>query len=344
MYIQGHIDIINEILPEDYFDLNYPKFNKKKLLQGLKYNDAPCGKYSIKDDKVIVKSKKLCQFNNFIQLFYENKYGESIMFQNHKGYFAHLHAMTTDPDNNIEKIRNKIIVSILGYCLMAIYDQDFDLDNATIKPNSLWIGMVLHIITDSYSPAHTIRDKRIIIKKIPIKNEIDNNKRIRLDVHEHIKTLAKDKDLLLKTDFIKLIINDDSKQFVLNNRLELWNAYKSYKFEYDLNNVIKQMLVINPIYTVIGNERRGDIITFQYFENQSTLLHSKLDLLSYVKDTPLLYNRMNKECLYILNEYKEAIISGNVAKFLKNVLDHMLTETFRIHSKYLNNKTNIIVA
>jgi hypothetical protein len=331
MFIYGHIDIIKDLLPADYFNLPYKKFNKKLILKGLAYVDAPCGSYTIKQDHVFFKRTKLCSVTSLINLFYEKTHGETEHFQTHKGFFAHLHAMTTHPDNTVLKIRNKIIVSILGYCLLALYDQS---DN--VCPNSLWAGMILHIITDSYSPAHTIREphsKHSIIKRDDIHN---NDKKMRLGIHESIKELAKENIIYTKDELIHKLT---SNKFVNHNKEQLWKAYKSFKFEYDLNKKVANLIPSN--YKVTGPEQYGDITAFQYYDNQPLLLHMKLDLLSYVKSK--LYKRMKDECILFLKYYKDAIITGDVDTFLKNVLKLMLEKTFRIHEKYLNNKTNWII-
>jgi hypothetical protein len=337
MYISGHIDIINDILPDDYFNLKYKNFNKRLLIKGSSITDSACGSYSIDGDHVLFKKRKLCSITALIKLFYEKTQGESELFQKHKGFFAHLHSMSTDPENTVLKIRNKIITSIIGYSLLAIYDNDVTLTK--INPNSLWAGIILHTITDSYSPAHTIRYSKL--KHYIVNNkEFDEDKKMRLRVHENIKKLAKENILYNKLNFITLITNSDSKRFVNKNKNSLWKSYKVFKFEYDLNKKIDPFLDKNMLNNNLPS-KEGDIITFQYYDNQPSLLHMKLDLLRSV-DTKL-YTRMKNECQSFLNLYKEAIQTGDIPTYLKKVLKLMLEKTYRIDKKYLNNKTNWIV-
>ncbi|GAX84756.1 hypothetical protein CEUSTIGMA_g12178.t1 [Chlamydomonas eustigma] len=327
----GHIDIIKGVLPDGYFDIpvHRPDFNLDLLLKGIQFVDAPCGSYGIRDDSVIFKKNKkhiLCSTTSLVNLFYERTNGETELFQHHKGFFAHLHAMTTDPGNTVLKIRNKIITSVLGYCLLAARDA-----------NALFAGMVLHVITDSYSPAHTIREKTVPKRDCIVeKREDDPDRRMRLAVHEQLKTLAKEDYLYSKAELRRKL---PTSAFTSRKHAMLWKAYLSFKFEYDLNKQVATFAPTNRGAT--GPERNGDIISFQYYENQPLLLHMKLDLLRYVK--PELYSRMHDECLAFLTYYRQAVLSGDVNTFLKRVRKLLLQRTFRIHQRYLNDTTHWIV-
>ena len=213
MFIQGHIEIIQDILdnhlPKGFFKfIDHPADKKtlKNLFIGLQYPDAPCGKYEVSsNNSILFKRAKICEITKLFKLFSGASYGESKIFQFHKGYFAHLHSMSTDPENTVLKIRNKIINSIIGYALLAVYDDTLLNDtDRQIKPNLFWIGIILHMITDSYSPAHTIRNHNYTKVK-----SVEKDKALleRLEVHELIKTLAKEDKLYEKHDFIQSLLN-----------------------------------------------------------------------------------------------------------------------------------------
>jgi hypothetical protein len=337
MFIQGHIEIIKRLMPKNYFDLpNFPDFSLDLLLKGIEYVDAPCGTYNIKDGRVVfVKNKEnvVCSIFSLVDLFNEKVNGETELFQHHKGFFAHLHAMTTDPDHTILNIRNKIITSVLGYSLLAVSEA-----------SAFFAGMVLHIITDSYSPSHTIRDKSVKTMAINAdKDNMDPDRQMRLAVHEHLKSLAKNDTLYTEAMLMRKLLSKTSKQnsgrFITQNKNHLWEAYKTFKFEYNLN---KQVATFAPNDVgAMGPERDGDIIAFQYYDYQPLLLHMKLDLLRYVK--PKSYKRMQDECIAFLDFYKKAMKSGDILTFLKRVRRLMLQGTFRIHNRYLKEKTCWIV-
>lgn len=351
MFIQGHIEIIQDIL-DNYLPKNFFKFvdnltdnTDKKILKnlfvGLQYPDAPCGKYEVSsNNSILFKRAKICEITKLFKLFSGDSYGESKIFQFHKGYFAHLHSMSTDPENTVLKIRNKIINSIIGYALLAVYDDTIFSDDKQIKPNLFWIGIILHMITDSYSPAHTIRDTNYIKVKT-----VEKDKALleRLEVHELIKTLAKEDKLYEKQDFIQNLLNlSNHKMYIRVHKSQFWKIYKVFKFEYDINKIINKIITKN-IFNKSYKEQEGDIISFQYYDNQNILAHAQYDLLSYVKESPHVYHRMIAECKALLILYKTAIETRDIAKFIKDLVKLLLNGTYRINKQNLKHKTDKIV-
>ena len=352
MYISGHLDILEDLvhnnLPRDYFELPFKKFNVDELKKGIQYVDAPCGKFGIKNNSVYVYRRRVCEITNLSKLFFENDFGESKIFQFHKGFFAHLHAMTTDPDNSVRKIRDKIIVSVLGYSLLAYYDGNIFDSDPKVLPNAMWAGMVLHIITDSYSPAHTMRSPKLKYNTMQAKNIIGNDKKMRLIVHETIKTIAKQPKLLgydYFLDEVKSACPAASHVFIDHKAKQLYKIYEVFKFEYDTNRMVDTMISRwKNIPQYSGKEVDGDIVAFQYYDEQPAILHMRLDQLQYTRNNKKLYERMIAECKQYMLLYKKVLMDGDVTAYLDAVLRLMVDGTFRIHKRYLADKTNKIVS
>lgn len=340
MYVSGHIEILNDIfsqLPKNYFDKKFIN----RIYNGVEFVDSPCGLYKYQDKHIHFKTHKICGLSFFFELFDNVKHGEGHMFQFHKGFFAHLHSMTTDPDNTVNKIRNKIVKSILAYSLLALYGNRIFDKNPEMKLYGAWVGMIMHIITDSYSPAHTIRHKNILTKEITSIPPLDKTLEMRLKVHEEIKRLAKlDKIYTNADDFHKNLLSKfPDNTFVKNFKHKLWGSYKLFKFEYDTRKVVDNKIKLqNKLYP----DKNGDIITFQYYPGQTFLSHSKYDLMYYIKNDKELYERMINECKTYLILLHEVIETKNIKLFLSKVMELMLSRTFHISSKNLNNKTNYI--
>jgi len=344
MYISGHFEILNELLNhselKNYFD-NSGKFSKDNLFKGVEVVDLPCDTYS-KNNSHIFAHPKICNKLQLLDLFNDDK-SETTLWQRHNGYFAHLHSMTTDPDNNVEKIRNKIILAIIGYSLLALYDTNIFNKDPQKKPNSVWLGMVLHIITDSYSPAHTIRDKRVeytVINKDIIYKNIENIK-----IHENIKSISKQKLLYASQDlFINKLLNisgDNNHQYIKSHKKQLYNSYKGFRFENDINIIVKPIL--KSMSTEINEKKTdnyGDIITFQYYDAQSDFIHTKLDFLINLKRDKRMYLRMMNECIEYLMLFKRVLDNGNTDEFIKSLTELLLNKTYHINKKYLKEKTN----
>ena len=359
MFVDGHLELLDRVLE----NIEFKNINKKTLRVGAVYPDLPCGKYLVRNNNVIFKNEKLCETIKLSKLLFEVDNGEKNIFQFHRGFFAHLHAMTTDPDNNVLKIRNKILTSIMGYALLSVYNNTLFDKTPKISPNIFWIGIIFHTITDSYSGSHTIRGYKTKTKyvKSPI---IDYLKKNRLDIHEKIKMLAKEDKLYSDKEFINKLIeelkdNSDSsygkydnnhgyvykKNYIKTHKKMITKIYKVFKFEYNTNKKVekysekfKKMLLTGHS----GKQRDGDIIGFQYFANQPHLMHPRLDLLKNILNNELLYNKLIKECVAVFALYKIVLHDKDVNKFIKNIFLLMYNETFRIHNKYLHKKTDKI--
>jgi hypothetical protein len=346
MYISGHLEILDNILailPNDYFNHEYENVNVTLLKHGMKYPDNPCGIYDNIDNKhVMLRESKLCKFKNIFKLFNEIEYGESQIFQVHLGFFSHVHSMSTSPENNMLKIRNKILMSIIGYALLSVYDKNVFNKNPKFSPNIFWIGIILHCITDSYSPAHTIRGEKTEYTRKTIFKERDPNKIERLKFHENIKTLAK-KDSLYSSrdDFYKDLTELSLNKFPMKN--QYWKIYKLFKFEYDCNKLVKNIINFNNIKIKTKENKRSDITAFQYYGDQSKILHLRLDFLNYVKNNTEMYDRMMIECIEIMNIYKEVLETQDVNKFINKLFSFLFKNTYNINKKYLKNKTNKII-
>ncbi len=91
-----------------------------------------------------------------------------------------------------------------------------------------------------------------------------------------------------------------------------------------------------------GTERHGDIVSFQYYDDQPSLMHNRYDLLHYAKKDESLYQRMKDECKDFLLMYKTVLQTKDIDGFLKKVLQFLITRTFRVHKRYMNLKTNKI--
>lgn len=369
MYISGHVEIIDDIFrtcyksKDDYFGKfdNLPNVTYDNLIVGVKIVDLPCQKYRVNHDKrfVYIRKHKICSMFKFLNFFREVEKNSGKLFQFHKGYFGHLHAMTTDPSNTVRKIRSKILTSILGYSLLSVYDFSIFDKSPSFMPNSVWIGYILHVITDSYSPAHTIRDESLGVIAIPLKQkQIDQYKEYRIEVHETIKAIARKKTIFMdKKKFKKTLIDHLNKKkffspfannhphrakfYIQTYSRSLWKSYKVFKLEYALKTKVMEMTNIDEIPNLPS--KKYDIKNFQYYDSQSFVSHASYDLLSFTKSNKHLYSRMMKDCHDILRYYAEVVKTRDVTRFIKRMKKLVMTRTFRIHKRYLNNKTNLIV-
>ena len=171
MYTSGHEIILKRAI--DMLDSNIHAYlngdNMKNLFQGLKYPDFPCGTYKLvpikkkntrnstatnketKQTEVkLIFERKLC---SLFKLFGDLDNVLASAFSSHNGYYSVWHSMTYNPERPVYKISRDILDQIMGFLRLSVYS-DFNRD---IGDRFFWLGMALHTIMDSYSPAHTLR-------------------------------------------------------------------------------------------------------------------------------------------------------------------------------------------
>lgn len=170
MYTAGHEHILQEALKRmnnlDMLD----KHNLSILKDGLKYPDFPCGKYGIDATRSqLTFERKVCSVLGLLTDL-NNVFASA--FSSHNGYFSVWHAMTYNPARPVYKINNDILDQIMGFLSLACNSEGSD--------QYFWLGMALHTIMDSYSPAHVLRsggqdqDMQAIIDRVkqhPVKHD-----------------------------------------------------------------------------------------------------------------------------------------------------------------------------
>lgn len=353
MYITGHKEIIDDALENLPHYFHNIKMDKNKLLKGLYYPDLPCGKYQIiKSGKVIMNKKRLCAtFKLYKSLTTIFKYKE--LFQSHRGILSFLHSMTYDPNLKVKDILSTIITNIAGFSLLSLYDNDYlnFPNNKKINPNIFWIGMILHIVTDSYSQSHTIRrkDKETVMEKeIKSKAYVKFKIYIQNEIYKQLDTNIKSRKQLYTILQTKFQQDEQAIEYIHDHIKDLYKTYKMYKFRKLVAEIINKNfnIKIHPH----EKEKDFDIINFQYYNNQDSFYHKKYDLMIKVKKNPVLYAKMIQECTYILNLYKSSLININnnpenhieeSKKFVKTLVNYLIHNTFRTTVKNWNKFTGV---
>lgn len=399
MFLSGHEEIVAEVLREGfsgrYFDTvgvqlqrfrSFRNFTEASLVEGLRYVDAPCGHFKVlRDGRVRLTSRRVCGLSDWAMMLRESTFSEVQLFQFHKGYFAHLHSMTTDPRNTVGKIRAKVLRSVLGFCLLALFG-----DAALVpgSPNKLalsldagYLGMALHVLTDSYSPAHTLRapERGVRVPLVPARKQ-DRGFITQIAVHDAVKALARGLTVQHRTEKAFLAALTEGLtlelEYVRGREKQLWRAYKAMEFEYETIRAVESILGgpgkidaavagdLGVSKNVAGpgspkpagprsqSEREGDVTSFQYYGVQSTLQHARLDLLSSVRARPLVYKRMKAECCEFLRMFRDAVASmeetgpsrQKVRGYLLRVLRFLVDGPFRIHRSRLGRRTDLVAA
>jgi hypothetical protein len=390
MYIGGHreiLDTVLELLQEHSF---YRQVRLKTILhKGLTYPDLPCGKYEIINNEVVMYKQGLCPWHNLLNIAgAKGKFKE--IFQSHHGFNAFLHAMTYNPALEVKDIVRSIITYTAGCAFLSIYDSNvigfsrFSMQTVTSappptahppprsnqksthsavqsrtvpNPNSFWIGIILHIMMDSYSQSHTVRrDRKLtIIEEHKASKTSKSHKQEMVEVQfkyicQYNRLVQTEKDLL--AILIERLKDDENAvKYVERRSGDLFLAFKIFKFQYQIADLVKKLvrIKVQPATNQIEDATTtNDIKTFQYYNNQSSLYHKKHDFMIQVKKDKVMYGRMIDECKQVLIMYMQCVEAIRqtpedhlkISKaFVKNLVAYLLQNTFRISQENWNRKT-----
>jgi hypothetical protein len=356
MYLTGHKEILKDVLAtfRYYFSgLRFPNVNPRMLFKGMSYPDIPCGKYEIRDNDHVVMSKK--QTCNIIKLYKVigdfHQFKE--IFQSHRGVYSFLHAMTINPATKVKDIVSTISTHATAYMFMSIYDNNYFDTSKGPSPNIFWVGVVMHIITDSYSQSHTMRlvDRRITL---PVRDKTVPFVKFMMRLNKILFKALDRKVLYTKEELERILLQkyktDATVKLYVNTKMkEIYKAYRMYMFEKQTIEVTQKLVGQSP--EPASDRKLYDIYNFQFYNNQSSMYHKRKDMLTQIKKYPQLYERMHNECREILRMYKECLTNIaaqphdhiNITKtFLTNVYHYLLNNTFRVASKDWNNKTGYV--
>lgn len=370
MYINGHTSILDEVIDlldnqNIYFDntIRDDKVKYSKLRKGMIYPDLPCGKYELINDKndifSIMKKKTVCSITRLHKIMGHLDNLKEI-FHSHRGINAFLHSMSYNPKLKASNIRDTILSNIMAYAMLSIYDKDYYKDNIIEpSPSIFWIGIILHIITDSYSQSHTIRLEKTTTDVKTERLSWDPYVKFRMLLWELIFKYANDSKKHIidnETDLQEVLLKKFQKNsieynYIKRKKQRLFKAYKMFLFNIQTQNIVKNFVKINPNDDISTSYHKYDIINFQYYNNQPSSYHKKRDLIYHVKKFPDLYEKMLNECKTVLLLYKECLqqIKNNPSKhqviskkFIKKLIKYLSSNTFRMTKQHLNNKTGTI--
>ena len=150
----------DEVVPKNRKRLTSLKNEKfKTLLKGLYYPDLPCASRTLRNGMVTHDKLKLCSLKRLL-LFSANDHLHEA-YASHNGSMAYLHAMAPTPIVRVRDVRDSVVRQLLLLFAAGVRDDTTkDLVRASSKdsaPNIFWLGQALHVLMDSYSPAHTLR-------------------------------------------------------------------------------------------------------------------------------------------------------------------------------------------
>ena len=291
--------------------------NLQDLRIGLEYPDFPCGKFSIAENDRVIFQKKLCSVFKLMKNLVGKGNRFSSSYSSHKGYYSIWHSMTYNPERSVGKITNDIIEQILALLDLAFMDDT----HPVLPPQSsfFWLGMALHVVMDSYSPAHVLRASclgydavkidRLVNDvlpnmQVPVAQETQNSNRLLRDLKDALKPIASDiesdKDIQEIQDLLETMYTQHGIQDSNTKRRVQQLAFFLYFFNH------QQLKIKRLLNTSIGKIKAQDIgkdanpiITYYFYPSQPGMFHKKHDLIVYVKKMGMMENVI-RDCYKIL--------------------------------------------
>ena len=329
MLLDGHVSLLKEAISsraglKKFFssqkDVN---LSYDQLEKGVKYPDVPCAKRQLKyiggkpgsyDLHVAMQTYDTCNPMSLIKyLTKRTGFAKDVLseaYLSHNYLLAYLHSMTPNP--NITN--GQVLTSILQFCriMASLAIRDVVHMERNDLPNAFWLGILIHTITDSFSPAHTLRYMHYPPQKIDVIRRVLKNLD-RLSLHDGYKPSDLSEDVSLS--IILEIANDVllSKGPKITNEADVLVAFRSKLVKMGLpvemypTDSVMQKRIIHMFKTIymyqkLGRDIRSNdnmraptrdtskadmanmgIVSFMYYNSQDHSAHIRKDTLMYIK-------------------------------------------------------------
>lgn len=334
--------------------LRLPFVTWKLLRYGLKYPDFPCGKYELSADGRLNFKQRLCslfRLVNDLSIFPDIF---SVSYSSHNGYFSLWHAMTFDPRKSNSTVANEVIRQVLMFCMLAVKDNTL---KEGAQPNAFWLGMALHTIMDSYSPAHVARDgapdhipstsaQNIQLKDYQHINLFQELKSSLKDVSKSLEVSdRRDVDAIVSKLCSKYNVKGAHKQKKLR-RLADFFYFQNFQ-EHTLTSYLsrgrgKRTANLYKLFFNNNDRYQGiKVRSFYFYLSQDAMFHKKNDMIRSVKLNKLYYPAILDTYIFIkefINVIKQNPLPIGITSYLQSVKGHLERYTLCLSSDRVQNK------
>lgn len=361
---EGTSDALLNLLAGDVVSTEYDHVNITELKKGLLYPDLPCGHFDIKNNNVIMTEAKLCAMHRLAFDIRKKKGFEndnlSFAYTSHKGRFSTLHAMTFNPHITVQALLDIILDQAVVFAMLSMHDHISESTRTRPRPNAFWLGHLLHMVQDAYSPAHVVRTNTFRAGRQKERRYIKVLKYLSQE-KGYVSTDLDDITQELASRFVDKAIAaaiERGKRFADRNAVRkfLLVFAKEDKFPFDITSnkkVDKMVDLFLPFYMFAKHPgvqqlalvpsgdapassapQRHKIINFQYYNNQDSKKHAMRDTILYVKQVSL-HDDVVRDTAAILKMYGH-VLSKSIpptemsALFTSMVLRYMTEKTFAI--------------
>jgi len=254
-------------------------------------------------------------------------------------------------------------------CVNKCYEsKSHNYDCIEAKPNIFWLGQILHCVQDSYSRVHTLRESPNmkgghIVDEPSKEDSIPEFKLIKIIGDELDKKSLKDIEIDSDSNediqkYLKTIITENEYHKIIDkNPKDISHIFKLILFFKNQIEIIKKLFhgeenlpseinKNNNESNMNNSEKYPYIMLFRYINHQQKckkLFHMSYDNKEKTERAGFT-NFMIENCNYILNKYKEHVLSletGDIKKCINEMITYIAQNVFPILDKYKNNKSTI---
>lgn len=307
--------------------------NIENLIKGVFYPDLPCANFFTNNN--IEMKVRLCSVTKILSLGKNiSNNMRSQIEESHNGQFSINHSMADHPNKLNIDIRDSIVSKciILLYLLLSTNDYSF-------------LGYILHIIQDSFSPVHSFReeldndDEKKAMKTKTITEIIDNFKQIK-KIKPRLNFLKIDH--LFVSDLVYHIIDDRNNiriilKLIRNTKKIDKTKIESINYNKLINKIIELMLDKCPDNDNVIKKKVLNIL-LGYLDGKikksvfkNPLAEEKISI-NKINPELLLNNEINVDKI---NKLKGEILIGDI---FYNDLSHNIRRVYKILMNSLFNE------
>jgi len=352
MFISGHKEVLKDALEElsqTGEDMNFDKTTISTLYKGIIWPDLACFKFASKGTKI--KDQEHCWVAKLAKIIHGKYFGFSTIYQFQRGILTILHSMNNSIDIPLKQTRDYLLNMVLGFL------------NATVSgaygfpaKSAFWIGVILHMITDSYPKGHTIRQSFYTPPIVQVDQVIEDGvtkkarKQIYKALHNKIKNDSLDVTRSRKQiqKYLYECFNGDSLtseiRYYLETRMKsIYHTYLIFKLvaktEEDAR-LTKQRLNISSDIGIseTSTPKPFDILHFQMYDYQGFTFHKMHDFLTELKMHPIYKKRILPEVCIVLKLYHDFLNDKVTADdFIKRTFIFIASHVYRVCRTDLKN-------
>lgn len=313
---------------------------------GVVYPDLPCSVFGVTTfhDKKSKKLKKvvdivgrprLCGLSALTKIS-DRKFHRKEIYQSHMGILSFLHSMTPDPGSmTVGDVTRRIVDHLLSFAYLAWRDCEAGKDHYP-----LWLGVILHTVTDSYTEAHAIRRRNAPLTK-PAPHVWDPAD---LRIHQENDLLTRLTESVVRGTHppmtklqLQRALESAGFRFHRSSHAAYLRTIYHARARFEMRRALPE--VDGLLLRDVGKTHRAspyDIVNYSFYPTQPVGYHSLRDRIDLIKGHPRLYDRMIRECADLVLAFRDAFASETsldkktrLRAFLKRVYG-ILMITYRV--------------